>query len=51
MPMMYGYGGFGLWGLVMMLLSAALFGLIIYWAVFSGVKNALKAGADRNREP
>jgi len=50
--MMLGYGGYGLWGLAMMLLSVAILGLIIYWAVFSGVKNAMKAGSgDRNPKP
>ncbi|MFZ5646248.1 MAG: hypothetical protein ACOY30_01345 [Bacillota bacterium] len=39
--MMYGYG-FGLWSLVMMLIPMAVLGLVIYWAVYSGVKNAMK---------
>lgn len=39
--MMYGYG-FGFMNIIMMLVPMAIFGLIIYWAVYSGVKNALK---------
>lgn len=45
MPMMYGgYGGwFGM--IFMMLIPLALLGLVVYWAVNSGVKNALKEGS------
>ncbi|AGL02782.1 hypothetical protein Desgi_3439 [Desulfoscipio gibsoniae DSM 7213] len=42
MPMMYGYGS--LWGLGMMIVSLGIFGLIIYWAVYSGVRKGLKEG-------
>lgn len=38
--MMYSYG-MGLWGFVMMLIPMAVLGLIIYWAVYSGVKKAM----------
>ncbi len=38
--MMYGYG-MGLWGFVMMLIPLAILGLIVYWAVYSGVKKAM----------
>lgn len=47
MPM-YGYG---LWGLVMALIPLAILGLIVYWAVYSGVKKALKAGPGKNDSP
>lgn len=52
MPMMFGYGGYGLWGIAMMLLSVAVFGFIIYWAVFAGVRNAMKnTPGERKPEP
>lgn len=37
----YGYGMSPLWFL-MMLIPMAIFGLIIYWAVYAGVKKAMK---------
>ncbi|WP_018084729.1 SHOCT domain-containing protein [Desulfurispora thermophila] len=46
MPMMYGSYGMGWFGgIIMMLIPLALLGLVVYWAVNSGVKNALKEGA------
>lgn len=51
MPMFYGGNGlWGLWGLLMMLIPLALFGLVIYWAVSSGVRNALRAGSHDAQE-
>lgn len=38
--MMSGYG-FGLWWLVMTLVPLAVLGLVVYWAVYSGVRKAL----------
>ena len=49
MPMMFGYNGvYGIWGILMMLISAGIFGYIIYWAVFSGVKKAMKVGNNKD---
>ncbi|MCL5781621.1 MAG: SHOCT domain-containing protein [Firmicutes bacterium] len=46
MPMMYGGYGMGWFGgIFMMLIPLALLGLVVYWAVNSGVKNALKEGS------
>lgn len=42
MPMMYGYNG--LWGLAMAIVPLAIFGLVVYWAVYSGVRRGLKEG-------
>lgn len=42
--MMYGYSFW--WGLVAMLLPLAILGIIVYWAVYSGVRKAL-----RNKPP
>ncbi|WP_238472724.1 SHOCT domain-containing protein [Desulforamulus profundi] len=39
----YGMGWFG--GIFMMLIPLALLGLVVYWAVNSGVKSALKEGS------
>ncbi|MCL6477688.1 MAG: hypothetical protein K6T65_04660 [Peptococcaceae bacterium] len=39
--MMYNYG-MGLWGIVMMLIPLAILGLVVYWAVYSGVKKAMR---------
>ncbi|ACV64564.1 hypothetical protein Dtox_3865 [Desulfofarcimen acetoxidans DSM 771] len=48
MPMMFGYNStYGVWGILMMLISAGLFGYIVYWAVFSGVKNAIKVSNNK----
>ncbi len=44
MPMFYGGGMWGLWGLLMMLIPMAILGLVIYWAVRSGIRNALGPG-------
>lgn len=40
--MMFGYGYNMWWGLFMMLVPLGVIGLIVYWAVYAGVKNALK---------
>ncbi|SHL01081.1 SHOCT domain-containing protein [Desulforamulus aeronauticus] len=49
MPMMYGGYGMGWFGgLFMMLIPLALLGLVVYWAVNAGMKNALKTGASSN---
>ena len=48
MPMMYGGYGMGFGGIFMMLIPLALFGLVIYWAVSAGMKNALKEGSSAN---
>jgi len=43
MPMMLGYNStYGVWGILMMIIFAGIFGYIIYRAVFSGVKKAMK---------
>ncbi|MEG6521922.1 hypothetical protein [Desulfotomaculum sp. 1211_IL3151] len=49
MPMMYGGYGMGFGGIFMMLNPIALFGLVIYWAVNAGMKNALKDGGELNQ--
>ncbi|MEW6065485.1 hypothetical protein P378_05060 [Desulforamulus profundi] len=46
MPMMYGYGMGWFGGILMMLIPLALLGLVVYWAVNSGVKNALRNTAE-----
>ena len=50
MPMMFGYGGYGIGGGFMMLISAGVFGLITYWAVYSGVKNAMRDSYNKDSE-
>lgn len=51
MPMMYGGYGMGWFGMFfMMLIPLALLGLVVYWAVNSGVKNALKGGSSNALE-
>lgn len=46
MPMMYGYGMGWFGAILMMLIPLALLGLVVYWAVNSGVKNALRNNAE-----
>lgn len=49
MPMMYGGYGMGWFGgIFMMLIQLALLGLVVYWAVSAGVKNALKESSSSN---
>lgn len=43
MPLKYGYGMGWFGGVLMMLIPLALLGLVVYWAVNSGVKNALRS--------
>lgn len=44
MPMMYGgYGMWGFGGMFMMLIFLGFLGLVVYWAVNSAVKSALKS--------
>ena len=48
MPMMFGYNStYGVWGILMMIIFAGIFGYIVYWAVFSGVKNAMKVSNNK----
>lgn len=47
MPMLYGGYGMGFFGILMMLIPLALLGLVVYWAVNSGVKNALKESSPK----
>ncbi|ABO51486.1 hypothetical protein Dred_2983 [Desulforamulus reducens MI-1] len=46
MPMMYGYGMGWFSMIIMMLIPLALLGLVVYLAVNSGVKNALRNSAE-----
>ena len=39
--MMFGYGYNMWWGFVMMLVPLLIIGLIVYWAVYAGVRKAL----------
>jgi putative membrane protein len=48
MPMMYGGYGMGIGGIFMMLIPLALLGLVVYWAVSAGIKNALKTDSSSN---
>lgn len=49
MPMMYGGYGIGWFGgMLMMLIPLALLGLVVYWAVNAGVRNAIKTGSSSN---
>lgn len=49
MPMMYGGYGMGWFGgMLMMLIPLALLGLVVYWAVNAGVRNAIKTGSSSN---
>ena len=48
MPMMFGYNStFGIWGILMMIISAGIFGYVVYWAVYAGVKNAIKVSNNK----
>lgn len=48
MPMFY--GGYGMGGMfLMMILSLGILGLVVYWAVYKGVSNAL-AGREGKKE-
>lgn len=50
MPMMYGGYGMGWFGMFfMMLIPLALLGLVVYWAVNAGVRNALKTVTENER--
>lgn len=50
MPMMYGGYGMGWFGMFfMMLIPLALLGLVVYWAVNAGVRNALKTATENER--
>lgn len=46
-PMMWGNWGFGTGMFLAMLIPMALLGLIVYYAVFNGVKKGLSANINR----
>ncbi|MFA7468528.1 MAG: hypothetical protein WCY82_09715 [Desulfotomaculaceae bacterium] len=49
MPMMYGTSGWGILGMLFsMLIPLALLGLVVYWAVNAGVKNAMRKSLPAN---
>lgn len=51
MPMLYGGYGMGwLGGFLMMIIPLALFGLVVYWAVGAGVRNANKTSSSNALE-